>query len=225
MKKLNSFYSNNLINKLIELKEIPNSNYWDFRLKFCYHTNKIEGSTVTLNGMISMIKDGVITDRNVKFDDVIEAMNSLELFDFVIDTIDEDLSSRLIREFHQMLKHCTVDDKMGLCGCFKKYPNKILGTDFETSEPMNVEKDVNKLLTMKINNIERVCRFHRKFERIHPFQDGNGRIGRFIMMRQLILIGEMPIIINEENADEYRNSLTSTESLVDFYNKTEKFKI
>lgn len=225
MKELNSFSKSKLLDKLIELKEIPNSYYWDFRLKFCYHTNKIEGSTITLNGMISIIKDGIITDKNVKFDDVLEAMNSLTLFDYVIDTANENLNKKLIREFHQILKSGTNDDKMGLCGCFKRYNNKILGTDFDTSEPMNVESDLDDLLNLETNSIRGICEFHRRFERIHPFQDGNGRVGRFIMLRQLILINKMPIIINEENSREYRESLTTTDSLVEFYNNTDKFKV
>lgn len=224
LKSSNNFISESLINRLFNLKQIPNSSYFDLRLKFCYHTNKIEGSTITLNGLISMIKDGIVID-NPKLDDVLEALNSLKLFDYVLDTVDEPLSKHLIKSYHQLLKRNTRDDEMGLCGCFKKCPNQILGTDFKTVEPYLVDEVIDNLLSMDVETLDDVSKFHYKFERIHPFQDGNGRIGRFIMLRQLLKINHLPIIISEKNVNDYRVSLNNVEALRKFIEGCEVYNI
>ena len=224
LNRSNSFNNDSLVKSLMDLRDIPNSKYFDLKVRFCYHTNKIEGSTITLNGLISMIKDGIVID-NPKLDDVFEALNSLKLFDYVLDTVDEPLSKHLIKSYHQLLKRNTRDDEMGLCGCFKKYPNQILGTDFKTVEPYLVDEVIDNLLSMDVETLDDVSKFHYKFERIHPFQDGNGRIGRFIMLRQLLKINHLPIIISEKNVNDYRVSLNNVEALRKFIECCEVYYI
>ena len=219
----NSFSNDDLVKNIMNLRNIPNSKYFDLKLKFCYHTNKIEGSTITLSGLISMIKDGIVID-NPKLDDVFEALNSLKLFDYVLDTVDEPLSKHLIKSYHQLLKKGTKDDEMGLCGCFKKYPNQIIGTEFQTVEPYLVEEEMEKLIRLPVNSVRDISEFHYRFERIHPFQDGNGRVGRFLMFRQLLKINRFPIIISESNVANYRKSLNNVESLTEFISTCDEYK-
>lgn len=121
---------------------------------------------------------------------------------------------------------------MGLAGVFKKYSNKILGADFETANPWEVEDKLNIIIN-KYNNLTKVtiddiARFHLEFEKIHPFQDGNGRIGRFIFLKQL-LENKLPLkYMNGETATEYKNALAESqeikiEPLVKYLNEQKDF--
>lgn len=89
----------------------------------------------------------------------------------------------------------------------KKIPNKLLGVDIETAQPYEVEEKINNLLETEIKNVEDIAKFHQEFEHIHPFQDGNGRIGRFIILRQCILNNIDLIEIDNEFEKEYKGNL------------------
>lgn len=120
--------------------------------------------------------------------DVQETINSLELFDFVIATLNEKLTDRLFREYHSILKKNTSDENYGLVGVYKKIPNKLRNVDIELVQPYEVKELINDLLEKEIKNIYDIADFHQKFEHIHPFQDGNGRngrIGRFIITKAM----------------------------------------
>ena len=108
-----------LIEKIKELKNAKNSNYYDFKYKFNYHSNKIEGSTFSLEDVLNLMEYQQVQGTH-KFDDVLETKNSLELFDFVSDTLGELISKTLLLEFHSILKKNTMDDERGFKGCFKK---------------------------------------------------------------------------------------------------------
>lgn len=221
--------TNNLIETIKKFKNAPNSSYFDLKYKFNYHSNKIEGSTFTLENILNLMQYDIIEGQH-KFDDVMETKNSLELFDFVIDTLEEKISKKLLLECHSILKRNTKDDLHGFRGCFKKIPNKILGTDREVAQPYEVEWKLEKLLDWyyKLNNVtlKEIAEFHLKFETVHPFQDGNGRIGRFIILKQCIENNINPILITEENVTEYRKSMNGKmQDLYEFLNRCPKYQI
>lgn len=218
----------NLIETIQSLKNTPNSIYFDLKYKFNYHSNKIEGSTFSLENILNLMQyDKVEGDHS--FDDVMETKNSLELFDFVIDTLGEKISKTLLFEFHSILKKNTKDDYYGFKGCYKKIPNMILGTNTKVAQPYEVETLIDNLIKwyydLNLVTIKEIAEFHMKFETIHPFQDGNGRIGRFIILKQCIENTIDPILITEDNISEYRKSIKSIEAFSDFLEKCEKYKI
>lgn len=188
------------------LLEINNVIYDDIKLEFLYHSNKLEGSTFNLEQLnVLLDEDKIIGEHSV--DDVQETINSLKLFDFVIKTIDEELTPRLLKEYHSLLKSNTIDSERGFAGVYKKIPNKLRGVDIETAQPYEVEEKVDKLLEMEIDAIEDIANFHQRFEHIHPFQDGNGRIGRYLMLRQCIENNIDLIAIDDEYNKEYKQAL------------------
>ena len=117
------------------------------------------------------------------------------------------MTPRLLKEFNSLLKQNTKQEEYGLIGVYKKIPNKLLGVDIETAQPFEVEEKINNLLETEIKNVEDIANFHQEFEHIHPFQDGNGRIGRFIILRQCILNNIDLIAIDNEFEKEYKGNL------------------
>lgn len=216
-----------LADKIKTLKDVPNSAYYDFKYKFNYHSNKIEGSTFTLENILNLMQYDKV-EGNHSFDDVIETKNSLELFDFVIDTLGEKITKTLLLEFHSLLKKNTKDDAHGFKGCFKKIPNMILGSNTKVAEPYEVEWKLDELIDWyyNLNNIslEAIAGFHVKFETIHPFQDGNGRIGRFLILKQCLENDIYPYLITEENIMEYRKSLVDSAVFYKFLNNCSEYK-
>lgn len=119
----------------------------------------------------------------------------------------------MIKLWHSSLMYRTRLYDMRLSGVFKKYGNKILGVNFETAEPQEVEYRLNELID-KYNDIrkptmEDICRFHLEFEKIHPFEYGNGRIGRFIYLKQILENKFAFKYMNGESAMEYKKALGS----------------
>lgn len=194
------------INTIQKLSKIKNSVYDDIKIEYLYHSNKLEGSTFNIEQLNILLEDNMVVGEH-SINDVQETINSLELFDFVIETLKENLTDRLIREYHSILKKNTSDEKYGLVGVYKKIPNKLRNVDIELAQPYEVEELVRNLLENKIESIEDIADFHQKFEHIHPFQDGNGRIGRFIILRQCLKNNIDLIAIDDEYNKEYREAL------------------
>lgn len=192
-----------------EIKKYPNSIYTIIKQEFLYHSNKIEGSTFTKENL-ALYLDKRIIEGSHKLDDVFETINSVDLFDFVIDTLGEPITKSLILEFHRMLKRNTLDEERGFSGCWKKIPNYISGSDVQVAQPYEVEWMIEDLLKWWNNSpktFDDIVAFHVKFEKIHPFQDGNGRIGRFLMLKQCIENNVDLIAIDEKYESEYKMAL------------------
>lgn len=218
-----------LVDRIRQLKQAPNSAYYDLKYKFNYHSNKIEGSTFTLENILSLMQYDMVEGEH-SFDDIMETRNSLKLFDFVIDTLGEKLSKRLLLEYHSILKNNTKDDAYGFKGCFKKIPNMILGTDRKVAQPYEVESRVDNLIKgyyeLKEVGLKEIAEFHLEFETIHPFQDGNGRIGRFIILKQCLENNIDPILITEDNITEYREAINRNgEDLNKFLNRCKHYEL
>ncbi len=209
------------------IKEISNSYYDEIKVEFLFHSNKLEGSTFDEKQLIALITEDKVQGEHA-IDDIQETINSLKLFDFVIDTLDEELTSILLKEYNSLLKQNTKQEEYGLVGVFKKIPNKLLGVDIETAEPYEVEEKIENILKLDIKNIEDIANFHQQFEHIHPFQDGNGRIGRFIILRQCILNNIDLIAIDNQFEKEYKENLyiaqtkNNIKPLVETFSKCQK---
>lgn len=198
---------------LIEQKNINLSGnlYYRTQIDFAYNTNHIEGSTITSDETMSIYDTGTIftsADKVISLKDMTETKNHFTLFKFMLDTIDSELTEELIKKYHFILKNGTLTDEEKEwfnVGEYKKLKNYV--GDIKTTEPSNVEADIIKLLEWYKNveekTIEEIIEFHVRFETIHPFQDGNGRIGRIIMFRECLKNNIIPFYIEDRNKAYY----------------------
>ncbi len=195
---------------LKETKGVHNSLNEILKYDFIYNSNKIEGSTFTIEALQLLFEKNIVMGVHT-LDDVQETVNSFYTFDMVLDKIDEKLTLEMIKEWHASLMYRTRLYDMGLAGVFKKYQNRILGAKFDTANPWEVEDKLNaiieKFYSLKEVTIYDIAKFHFEFECIHPFQDGNGRIGRFIYLKQLLDNRLDLKYMNGESSDEYKRAL------------------
>lgn len=208
------------------LKNTPNSAYESVKTEFLYHSNKLEGSTFTKENLEKYLQENIIEGSH-KIDDVYETINSTKLFDFVVETLEEPLSKKLMLEFHRMLKDKTLDQERGFSGCWKKIPNMISGVDLKLAQPWEVEYKIDDLISQWENSnkkLEDIIKFHAQFENIHPYQDGNGRIGRFIMLKQCVENNVDLILIDDQYSKEYKQALYIAQSQNDYTKLTEIFR-
>ena len=185
--------------------------YHKTQLDFAYNTNHIEGSTITPDETASIYETGTIltsSDKVIVLKDATEVKNHFTLFKYMLDTIEEKLSEDMIKKFHFILKEGTLTDEEKewfVVGDYKKKKNFV--GNITTSLPSEVAKDMQNLLDWyeKIDNkrVEDIIEFHVRFESIHPFQDGNGRVGRMIMFRECLYNDIMPFYIEDRNKDFY----------------------
>ncbi|CDB92591.1 putative uncharacterized protein [Clostridium sp. CAG:302] len=187
------------------------------QVNFAYNSNKIEGGRLSEDETEEIFEtDSFIpkSDETIKLDDLIEMKNHFRLFDYTLDTLNDDLSKEMVINMNKILKRNTTDEENPRynVGGFKIIPNKIgLINVIDTSAPEDVEKDIGNLLLeyKKIKNvtIEDIIDFHYKFELIHPFGDGNGRVGRMIMFRECLRNNIMPFIVLDNDKPFYMRGL------------------
>lgn len=192
----------NYLKNLLEQKEskLKGNIYHNTQILFSYNTNHIEGSKLTLEETRHIFETNNTLGSTNNVDDIIETTNHFILFDYMLEHYNEDLSEDMIKEFHRILKSGTSDSRKDWfnVGEYKKLANEIGGHD--TVSPSNVSIEINKLLDdYKVENINDIIDFHYKFESIHPFQDGNGRVGRIIMFKECLKNNIIPFIIDEEH--------------------------
>lgn len=207
------------------LKDTPNSAYQSVKTEFLYHSNKLEGSTFSKENLEKYLNEQIIEGSH-KIDDVLETTNSTDVFDYVVETLGEPLSRRLILDFHRMLKDRTLDHERGFAGCWKKIPNQISGVDLKLAEPWEVEERMEELIQEwndSQKDFDAIVKFHARFENIHPFQDGNGRIGRFLMLKQCIENGVDLIMIDDVYSKEYKAALYEAQKNQNFFELKEIF--
>ena len=189
--------------------------YHKTQLDFAYNTNHIEGSTITPDETASIYDTGTILatgDKVVVLKDATEIKNHFTLFKYMLDTIEEKLSQKMIKEFHFILKDGTLTDdekEWFHAGEYKSKKNFV--GNITTTLPKDVERDMNELLewydSINDKTIEDIIEFHVRFEKIHPFQDGNGRVGRMIMFRECLYNNIMPFYIEDRNREFYIRGL------------------
>lgn len=205
--------------ELIEQKKSKfKGNIYHFsQVNFAYNSNKIEGGRLTEDETEEIFEtDSFIpkSDDAIKFDDLTEMKNHFRLFDYILDIIDDNLTKDNIIEMNKILKRNTTDEENPRynVGGFKVVPNKIgLINIINTSSPENVEKDLDDLLRwyekLSLVTIEDIIEFHVRFERIHPFGDGNGRVGRIIMFKECLKNNIMPFIVLDKDKPYYMRGL------------------
>jgi len=176
--------------------------YHKTQVGLAYNSNKIEGSKLTEEQTRLIFETRTIGFKDqeaVPVDDIIEASNHFAAFDFLLDSLDAPLSSTLIKEFHRVLKTGTFDvaQKVFQAGEWKKLPNEVGG--ISTALPQDVEVEMDKLHEWYRGKFEfgQIIEHHWRFERIHPFHDGNGRVGRLVMFRECLKNNLVPFIIED----------------------------
>lgn len=206
----------NILKTLREQKEIKlkGNLYSNTQITFAYNTNHIEGSTLTEDQTRYIYETNTLLtekDSITDLDDVLETVNHFKLVDYMLDIADEKLTEEIIKKFHKILKEGTSDSRKDwfVVGDYKKLANEVGG--LKTSDPKNVARDIKKLLewyeSLKEVTINEIIEFHAKFEKIHPFQDGNGRVGRIIAFKECLKFNIIPFIILDKDKLFYYRGL------------------
>lgn len=192
------------------------------QVNFAYNSNKIEGSHLSEDETEDIfVTNSYIpkSDDVVKLDDLIEMKNHFRLFDYMLDIYEKKLDKNIIIEMNNILKRGTSDEDNPRynVGGFKIVPNKIgLINVINTSSPKDTPKDIDNLLSwynsLKNITLEDIIEFHYKFEKIHPFGDGNGRVGRMIMFKECLKNDIMPFIILDSDKPFYLRGLKNYEN-------------
>lgn len=194
--------------------------YNQTQVSFAYNTNHIEGSTLTEDQTRYIFETNTILfegDTIAKVDDILETSNHFKLVDYMLDVADKKLTEKMIKEFHKILKEGTSDSRVEWfnVGEYKQRANTI-GSGIKTTSPNNVEKYMSKLMdrynSLKKITIKEIIEFHYRFESIHPFQDGNGRIGRVIMFKECLKNNIVPFIIQDADKLFYYRGLKEYKS-------------
>lgn len=193
--------------------------YHNTQIAFTYNTNHIEGSTLTEEQTRFIFETNTILFESksvTNVNDIIETTNHFKLFDYMIDIAKEQLTEEMIKNFHKILKSGTSDSQKDWfnVGEYKKLPNSV--GQIRTTSPKEVSQAINKLLvwynSLSIITINEIIEFHAKFEKIHPFQDGNGRIGRIIAFKECLRNNIIPFIILDKDKLFYYRGLNEYQS-------------
>jgi len=190
--------------------------YHQTQIKLAYNSNRIEGSKLSEEQTRYIFETNTIFLENgettANVDDIVETVNHFTCFDYMLDIAGEPLSEEHIKKFHYLLKINTSDAKKSWfrVGDYKLLANVVGGK--ETTLPSNVPKDMEKLIkdyhNMLHKTINDIIDFHFQFERIHPFQDGNGRVGRLILFKECLANNIIPFIIEDDQKFFYYRGLT-----------------
>lgn len=188
--------------------------YHELQVRMTYNSNHMEGSRLTEDQTRLIFETNTIDcGDGIPVDDILETVHHFRAIDYCIDMAEEPLSEDIIKGLHYILKHDTRDSKLSwfAVGEYKKRANTVGGK--ETSAPNEVEKDIRNLLNSYLENkdvsIEDIISFHAQFEMIHPFQDGNGRVGRLIALKECLKHSLVPFIIEDSKKAFYYRGLAN----------------
>ena len=210
----------NILKELLKEKENKKkgSLYHYSQIVFAYNSNKIEGSRLSEEQTQEIYETNSYIPKQkevVKLDDAIETRNHFRLFDYMLENVNKKITKKMLIDMNVILKRNTSDESNPIynIGGFKIEENEIgsFVNPILTSKPKNVEKDLDKLLVdynskTKIN-IEDITDFHYRFEKIHPFADGNGRVGRMIMFKECLRNNIVPFIVFDDKRAFYMRGL------------------
>jgi Fic family protein len=205
-KNKKKFSSNKILNVLKEEKDahIKGGLYHKVQVNLTFNSNHIEGNKLTEDQTRFIFETNTlsISDKIVNVDNIIETTNHFKCIDFVIDIAKKPLSENIIKELHKILKTGTsqANQKWFRVGDYKLKPNEVGGE--ETCPPKDVANKIKSLIeeynAKTKKELKDIVDFHQRFEKIHPFQDGNGRVGRLIIFKECLSNNIVPFIIDEE---------------------------
>ena len=177
--------------------------YHKIQIDLTYNSNHIEGSRLTHDQTRYIFETNTIgIAESIKVDDIVETANHFKCIDMIIDSAAYALSESFIKQLHLVLKNGTTDSRLDwfTVGEYKRIPNEVGGND--TTAPENVSKEMKALIAdyneSKKKSFDDLLDFHYRFESIHPFQDGNGRVGRLILFKECLRNGIVPFIIADD---------------------------
>ena len=206
-----------LLERLRQEKEcrLKGGIYHRTQIDLTYNSNNIEGSRLTKEQTRYIFETNTlgVTTESTRIDDILETVNHFRCIDYIIDHATEKITEPHVKQLHSMLKHNTSDSLKSwfAVGDYKRLPNEVGGE--ETALPQDVHKRMKALLAAynanKTITFDDILDFHVQFERIHPFQDGNGRVGRLLMFWQCLQNNIEPFIITEELRMFYYRGLQS----------------
>ena len=214
-----SISDNLLLQTLRDEKSIrmPGGLYHELQVRMTYNSNHIEGSKLSEDQTRLIFETNTVdVGEGISVDDIIETVNHFRAIDYVIDHAEEPLTEDIIKELHRILKQSTKDSTLSwfAVGDYKKRANVVGGR--ETAKPKDVPARMKALLSdyesLDAVSIENVIKFHYNFERIHPFQDGNGRVGRLIALKECLRHSIVPFIIEDSKKMFYYRGLSEWES-------------
>lgn len=195
-----------LIQRLREEKEskLRGGIYHRTQIDLTYNSNHIEGSRLTKEQTRHIFETNTlgISAKSTRIDDIMETVNHFRCIDYVIDHATDKITETHLKQLHLILKNNTSDSRKSwfAIGDYKRLPNEVGGE--ETTNPEDVSKHIKNILSeynaLKKVQFDDILNFHVQFERIHPFQDGNGRVGRLLMFWQCLQSGHVPFIITDE---------------------------
>lgn len=210
----------NLLERLRAEKEssLKGGIYHKIQIELTYNSNHIEGSKLTHDQTRYIFETNTIGVENeaLNVDDIIETANHFKCIDMIIDNASYKLNEKLIKQLHLILKSGTSDSRKAWfnVGEYKKLPNEVGGK--ETTAPDEVQQKMKDLLKdynrKNEHSLEEIIDFHYRFEAIHPFQDGNGRVGRLIMFKECLKNNIVPFIIDDNMKLFYYRGLSEWNS-------------
>ena len=190
--------------------------YHELQIRMTYNSNHIEGSRLSEDQTRLIFETNTVDiGEGIPVDDIIETVNHFRAIDYVIDHAEEALTEEIIKELHRILKQNTRDSTLAwfAVGDYKKRANVVGGR--ETAKPQDVPAEMKALLSryeaLDAVSIEDIIEFHYGLERIHPFQDGNGRVGRLIALKECLRYGIVPFIIEDSKKLYYYRGLSEWE--------------
>ena len=192
--------------------------YHQTQIKLSYNSNHMEGSRLTEEQTRYIYETNTIglEKESVNIDDIVETVNHFQCFDYILDCAGETLNEAVIKKIHFILKSNTSDSRLEWfrVGDYKLRPN--MTGDSKTTPPGKVKKEMQQLLfayqQKESISFHDILEFHYFFEKIHPFQDGNGRVGRLIMFKECLKYGITPFIIEERYKAYYYRGLKEFET-------------
>ncbi len=210
-----SVSDNALLQTLRDEKSIrmPGGLYHELQVRMTYNSNHIEGSKLSEDQTRLIFETNTVdVGEGIPVDDIIETVNHFRAIDYVIDHAEDALTEDIIKHLHRILKQSTRDSALAwfAVGDYKKRANTVGGR--ETAKPKDVSARMQALLSdyeaLETVSIDDIIRFHCEFERIHPFQDGNGRVGRLIALKECLRYNIVPFIIEDSKKMYYYRGLS-----------------